>query len=229
MYQRLLSIIPVLLLAACGAEAPAPREDNAADVRTEQPVMGPERRILAFGDSLFAGYNVDKADSYPSKLEAALRARGINARVTNAGVSGDTTAAGLQRLGFTLDGLEQKPDLFILELGGNDLLRGVKPAETKANIAAILEELKRREIPVLIMGMRAPPNMGEFRAEFDAIFGDLAQQYGASIYPFFLEEIYQEPELFQGDRIHPTPSGIERIVGATADVVAEALPESEGE
>jgi acyl-CoA thioesterase-1 len=227
MSLRLLSIAPVLLLAACGAEAPAPKQEDALEAPMEQPVMGPERRILAYGDSLFAGYGVDKADSYPSKLEAALRARGINARVTNAGVSGDTTAAGLQRLGFTLDAQAEKPDLFILELGGNDLLRALKPAETRSNLKAILDELKRREIKVLIMGMRAPPNFGEFQAEFDAIYGDLAKQYDAALYPFFLEEIYQQPELFQRDRVHPTPSGIEQLVGATADVVSEALPKPE--
>ncbi|MCB2086182.1 MAG: arylesterase [Sphingomonadaceae bacterium] len=227
MSLRLLSIAPVLLLAACGAEAPAPKQEDALEAPMEQPVMGPERRILAYGDSLFAGYGVDKADSYPSKLEAALRARGINARVTNAGVSGDTTAAGLQRLGFTLDAQAEKPDLFILELGGNDLLRALKPAETRSNLKAILDELKRRDIKVLIMGMRAPPNFGEFQAEFDAIYGDLAKQYDAALYPFFLEEIYQQPELFQRDRVHPTPSGIEQLVGATADVVSEALPTPE--
>ena len=227
MSLRLLSIAPVLLLAACGAEAPAPKQEDALEAPMEQPVMGPERRILAYGDSLFAGYGVDKADSYPSKLEAALRARGINARVTNAGVSGDTTAAGLQRLGFTLDAQAEKPDLFILELGGNDLLRALKPAETRSNLKAILDELKRRDIKVLIMGMRAPPNFGEFQAEFDAIYGDLAKQYDAALYPFFLEEIYQQPELFQRDRVHPTPSGIEQLVGATADVVSEALPKPE--
>ncbi|MCB2083260.1 MAG: arylesterase, partial [Sphingomonadaceae bacterium] len=117
--------------------------------------------------------------------------------------------------------------LFILELGGNDLLRALKPAETRSNLKAILDELKRREIKVLIMGMRAPPNFGEFQAEFDAIYGDLAKQYDAALYPFFLEEIYQQPELFQRDRVHPTPSGIEQLVGATADVVSEALPKPE--
>lgn len=231
MQLRLWSIVPVLiafgLLAGCGSEAPVPqqREVSAAEAAMEQPVMGPERRILAYGDSLFAGYNVHKADSYPAKLEAALRARGVNARVTNAGVSGDTTAAGLQRLGFTLDAMEQKPDLFILELGGNDLLRGLKPSETRANLSAMLDELQLREIPVLIMGMRAPPNMGEFQAEFDGLYPALAEEYDAALYPFFLEEIYQEPELFQRDRIHPTPSGIEQLVGGTVDAVSEALPD----
>ncbi|MDN3644855.1 arylesterase [Pontixanthobacter aestiaquae] len=231
MQLRRLSIVPVLLsallLAACGSEAPAPKSETEAsrDTATEQPVMGPERRILAFGNSLFAGYNVASEDSYPAKLEASLRAKGINARVTNAGVSGDTTAAGLQRLTFTLDGQQDKPDLFILELGGNDLLRGLPVTETRKNIEAMLQELQKREIPVLLMGMRAPPNFAEFQNEFDSIYPQLAQQYGAELVPFFLESIYQKPEMIQSDRVHPTEEGIETLVGATVEAVVRALPE----
>src|SRR5690606_11780009 len=110
--------------------------------------------------------------------EISLRARGINARVANAGVSGDTTAAALQRLAFTLDNQAQVPDLAIVELGGNDLLRRIPPSETRANLAAILEELQSREIPVLLMGMRAPPNLGAaYQREFDAIYPALAQRF----------------------------------------------------
>src|SRR5690606_3427718 len=142
-------------------------------------VTGPERHILAFGDSLFAGYGVGEENSYPAKLEAALRARGIDARVANAGVSGDTTAAGLQRIEFVLDGLGEKPDLAIVELGGNDLLRGISPEGTRANLSAILEELDERNIPVLLMGMRAPPNLGEaFVEDYDALYPEIAGQYG---------------------------------------------------
>lgn len=226
--QRFLGLLSALLLAACGSEVPAPEQPTSraeAEAPLEQPVMGPERRILAFGDSLFAGYNVASDDSYPAKLEASLRARGINARVTNAGVSGDTTAAGEQRLIFTLDAQEQKPDLFILELGGNDLLRGIQPAQTRANIETMLAELKKREIPVLLMGMRAPPNLGEFQAEFDKLYPELAAEYGAELVPFFIESVVGKPELIQGDRIHPTEEGIETLVGATIEAVKDALPE----
>ena len=223
-----------LMVAACGGEtddaAPAPEvaEDGAAALPAI-PVMGPERKIVAFGDSLFAGYGLDPAQSYPARLEAALRAKGVNAAIAKAGVSGDTTAAGLQRLAFTLDAQAGKPDLFILELGGNDLLRGLKPAETKANLGKMLDELKARGIPVLLMGMRAPPNYGpEYQAEFDALYADLAKQYGAALIPFWLEDIYREPELFQADRIHPTADGIERLVGATLADVEGALPAPEG-
>ena len=233
MLRRRWSIFAAILLPlaviACGTEAPAPdqaaRTAAAADAPMEAPVMGPERRILAFGDSLFAGYNVAKGASYPARLETALRARGINARVVNAGVSGDTTAAGLQRLAFTLDAQEAKPELVILELGGNDLLRNLPPSETRANLAAMLEELGRREIPVLLMAMRAPPNLGgEFVDEFDGIYPALAKEYGAALVPFFIEPMFDKPELIQADRIHPTEQGIEALVSASVDAVVGALP-----
>jgi acyl-CoA thioesterase-1 len=220
-----------LALAACGQgadEAAAPEGAGAEADRAALPavpVMGPERRIVAFGDSLFAGYGLDPRDSYPSKLEAALRAKGVNARVVAAAVSGDTSAAGLQRLQFTLDSQDTPPELFILELGGNDLLRGLSPEQTRANLAQMLTVLRDAKVPVLLMGMRSPPNYGpEYQAQFDAIYRDLAKEYGAALIPFWLEDIYREPELFQSDKIHPTAEGIERLVASTLDEVQGALP-----
>ncbi|MEL7197660.1 MAG: arylesterase [Pseudomonadota bacterium] len=221
-----------LAMAACGGEtAVAPSQDeetiDTAEL-PEIPVMGPQQTILAFGDSLFAGYGLSPEQSYPAKLENALRARGINAVMVNAGVSGDTSAAGRDRLAFTLDAQETKPDLFILELGGNDLLRGLSPTETRANFDAMMTELSDRDIPVLIMGMRAPPNYGpEYQADFDAIYGEIAQEYGAAIISFWLKDIYEDASLFQRDRIHPTEEGIEALVTSTLEEVAAALPEVE--
>ena len=216
-------------LAACGtetAEAPAPQASETPSVaRSDVAVEGPERRILAFGDSLFAGYGVGEENSYPALLEDALREQGINARIANAGVSGDTSQAGAQRLAFTLDAQAGKPDLVILELGGNDMLRGVSPDQTRASFEAMLGELRQREIPVLLMGMRAPPNYGpEYQTQFDGLYGELASEYNAELIPFWLEAIYQDPSLFQSDRIHPTIEGIEALVADTADEVAAALP-----
>lgn len=235
MEKRIWSIGAALLLAACGSEAPAddPAQAGAIDATGDDqiiPVMGPPVHVLAFGDSLFAGYGIGRENSYPAQLQSALRARGVNAQIANAGVSGDTTAAGLNRLKFTLDAQGQVPDLFILELGGNDLLRGLSPDETRANLAAMLDELKARNIPVLIMGMRAPPNYGpEYQADFDTIYADLAREYGAQLIPFWLDAIYQDQSLFQQDRIHPTEEGIGRMVAATLDQVAEALPDNPDE
>jgi acyl-CoA thioesterase-1 len=219
-----------LALAACsdGAEDAAPAAEIAEDGKPalpSVPVMGPERRIIAFGDSLFAGYGLDPSESYPARLEAALRAKGVNAVITKAGISGDTTAAGLQRLEFTLSAQEAPPALFILELGGNDLLRGIQPNETKANLAKMLTVLQAQKVPVLLMGMRSPPNYGpEYQAQFDAIYRDLAKEYGAKLIPFWLEDIYRQPELFQADRIHPTAEGIEQLVASTLVEVEGALP-----
>ncbi|MGB3711657.1 MAG: arylesterase [Erythrobacter sp.] len=190
------------------------------------PVMGEEVDIIAFGDSLFAGYNLDPRDAYPRKLEQALRARGINARIVNAGVSGDTSAAGRNRLEFTLAAQDDVPDLFILELGGNDLLRGISPEETRANFEAMLSTLRERDVPVLMMGMRAPPNYGgQYQQAFDALYSDLAEEYDAELIPFWLEDIYRDPSLFQDDRIHPTAEGVEALVASTLDEVEAALPE----
>lgn len=217
------------LLAACsGEQAPAPpagERAEASPAASAVPVQGPERRILAFGDSLFAAYGLEKAQGYPARLQATLRAQGIDAVVSDAGVSGDTTAAGRQRIAFVLDAEPRKPDLAIVELGGNDLLRQIPPAETRANLAAILDELKKRDIPVLLMGMRAPPNLGaDYVSAFDAIYPALAKEYGAALVPFFLEPTYAKPALIQPDRIHPTAQGIEALVAHTADEVAAALP-----
>lgn len=231
MHPRSLSIaLAVCALAACRSEpAEAPAEQRAAQpASADTEVAGPERRILAFGDSLFAGYGLAEQQGYPEKLETALRDAGIDARVVDAGVSGDTTASGRQRLAFTLDAQEATPDLVLLELGGNDMLRGLPPEQTRANLEAMLAELQRRGIPVLLMGMRAPPNYGtEYQRAFDAIYPELAEEYGATLVPFWLEAIYRDPAMFQDDRVHPTAAGIDRLVAATADEVAAALPVGE--
>lgn len=217
-----------LLLAACGENAPAPQQaegKNATAAAPEVPVAGPERRILVIGDSLFAGYGLAQNQAYPVRLEAALRAQGINARIANAAVSGDTSAQIRQRLTFALDNQAVKPDLVIVELGGNDMLRGLPPEETRANLDAILTELGKRGHKVLVMGMLAAPNLGaEYRAKFDPIYPAMAKKHGAALVPFFLQAIIDKPELVQADRIHPTAPGIELLVADTVDDVAKALP-----
>lgn len=215
-----------LLLAACGKSEPPPAPPtHDAEAPPEIPMMGQERRILALGDSLFAGYGLPSDQAYPVKLEAALRSRGINVRIANAGVSGNTSAEGLARLDFTLKSQERPPDLVLISLGGNDMLRGLPPEQTRANLDAILAELGKRKIKVVMMGLLAPPNLGpDYRAKFDPIYPALAKQYGAVLVPFFLQPVMGRPDLVQQDHIHPTGQGLEAIVAATADQVAGALP-----
>lgn len=232
--MRLISLsmsVIALALAGCGSEAEEVTGPDAEETTSAAPddiaVEGEEVRILAFGDSLFAGYNLAEHEGYPERLERALRQAGMNARVVDAGVSGDTSAAGRQRLAFVLDQQQVKPDLVMLELGGNDMLRGLDPSDTRANFEAMLKELQDRDIPVLLMGMRAPPNYGpDYQQRFDALYGELAREYGADLVPFWLESIYEEPALFQSDRIHPTAEGINALVADTLDEVQAALIES---
>ena len=176
--------LPVLaLLAGCDESPPAPApkagdQSAMAEAADTLPVMGPERRILALGDSLFAGYGLGEGEGYPAQLERALRARGINARIADAGVSGDTSAGGLQRLAFTLDSQPQPPEVVLISLGGNDMLRGLPPEQTRANLDAILTELDKRGIRAVVMGMLAPPNLGaDYRGQFDPIFPALASKH----------------------------------------------------
>jgi len=218
---------PILMLAACDGSAPPapPPTESALDSPPQIPVMGPERPILAFGDSLLAGYGLDDGESYPARLEQALRARGVNARITNAGVSGDTTAAGLQRLDFTLGSQTQKPELAIVSLGGNDMLRGLPPEETRRNLETILKRLRGDGIDVVLLGMLAAPNLGkDYAGNFNAIYPQLAEKYGAVLVPFFLQPVIDKPDLMQQDHVHPTAIGIDAIVSATVDDVADALP-----
>ena len=191
--------------------------------------MGPERSILAFGDSLLAGYGLKDGESYPARLEQALRVRGVNARIANAGVSGDTTAAALERLDFTLKSQAEKPELAIISLGGNDMLRGLPPEQTRENLDAILKRLAGEHIRVVLLGMMAAPNLGkDFAAKFNPIYPGLAQKYHAVLVPFFLQPVIDKQDLMQEDHVHPTAIGIDAIVSATVDDVAEALPKAGG-
>ena len=184
----------------------------------------PVRTILAFGDSLTAGYQLKPAESFPAQLEAALRAQGRQVRVHNAGVSGDTTAQGRARLAWVLKGMKVKPDLVILELGANDMLRGQSPATARANLDAMLAELQKQNIPVVVAGMLAAPNLGgAYGREFNAIYPDLAKKYGAALYPFFMNGVIGPPGLLLGDRVHPSRSGVAVIVRNILPTVTRAL------
>ncbi|MFM2236028.1 MAG: hypothetical protein RL209_62 [Pseudomonadota bacterium] len=213
-------------LSGCGSN---PVVDNKAEVQETAKVVQYDHLVVAFGDSLYAGYRLAPNEGLAPQLQAALQADGINVRVHNAGVSGDTTAAGKTRLAFVLDSLDRKPDLVVLGLGGNDMLRGIKPAETKANMTAMMDELKRRDIPVVLTGMLAAPNLGaDYVNSFNGIFPALADTYDAALYPFFLDGVVTDAALMLPDNIHPNAKGVSRVVEGLSPLVEAALKQQNG-
>ncbi len=223
--MRRFALAATLVLAACSPEkTPEPAATTAVQAKGQAPVPANAPVILAFGDSLYAGYQLNPGEGYPPRLEAALNAGGIPAKVVNAGVSGDTTAAALQRLKFTLDNQPVKPTLALVGLGGNDMLRGLPPAETRANLDAILTEFDNRGIPVVLTGMLAAPNLGaDYQKQFNPIWPDLAKKHKAGLVPFFLAPVLGNKSLMLEDNVHPNAQGVDKIVAATRDQVAQAL------
>lgn len=190
--------------------------DTAAMART--------LRIVALGDSLTAGYGLAAGDGFTGQLQRALAARGHDVEVVDAGVSGDTTAAGLARFDWAID---DSADAVIVELGANDALRGLPPEQARANLEEILARLGKRGVPVLLAGMRAPENWGgDYRRRFDAIYPELAARHGAILYPFFLDGVALDQKLNLGDGLHPNARGIavivERILPAVEQLIERA-------
>jgi acyl-CoA thioesterase I len=184
----------------------------AAFASRMQPVLAADApvRIVALGDSLTAGFGLPPEATFPARLEVALRARGLAAEVTNAGVSGDTVSGGLARLDWSVP---EGTHAVIVELGANDALRGVDPAVTRSALDAILRRLGERHIAVLLTGMRAPPNMGaDYVRAFDAVFPALAAAHDVVFDPFFLDGVAADRALNQPDGLHPTAGGVEAIV-----------------
>jgi len=177
--------------------------------------------IVAFGDSLTSGFGIRQKDAFSVQLQKALKERGHNVRVTNAGVAGDTTAAGLQRFDWAIG---DDVDAVIVELGANDALRGIDPKVTRDNLNKILTKLKERRSPVLCGGMRSPANWGDnFSDDFDAIFPDLAKEHGVVFYPFFLEGVILNSKLNQRDGMHPNAKGVATIVETIMPSVEELI------
>lgn len=199
-FAYLLSGVLVLMAGFVQAAAPARAEPISAE-----PIS-----IVGFGDSLMAGYELPQADTFTAQLEAALKKKGYDATVTDAGVSGDTTSDGLARLDWSIpDGT----DAVILELGGNDALRGISPEKTRANVEAMISRLKERGIKVLLVGILAPPNMGEaYQTKFDAIFKELATENDVVFYPFFLDGVATHADLQLADGMHPNTKGVAVMV-----------------
>ena len=188
---------------------------------TAAPAQARTLRILVLGDSLAAGYGLAQADGFQAVMTAALRARGHDVQLLDAAVSGDTTAGGRARLDWALaDGA----DAALVELGGNDGLRGLNPAGTEANLAAILDALAARRIPVLLSGMLSPPNLGpQYGDAFTAAFTRLGARPGVLYDPFLLEGVAADPSLNQPDRIHPNPEGVRRVVARLLPLMEQLL------
>ena len=185
----------------------------------------PPLRLLLLGDSLTAGYGLPHEDGFAARLSAALDRSGKSVALVDAGVSGDTTAGGRARLAWVLNGAPNGGvDAAIVELGANDALRGLSPRQMRINLTAILDELKRRNVPTLLAGMHAPPNLGEtYGRDYDAVFSDLARKYDVVFYPFFLDGVALRPELNQPDGLHPNSAGVHVIVERILPAVEELL------
>lgn len=180
-----------------------------------------QKTILAFGDSLTAGYGIPMEKSFPAQLEQRLKKQGYNVIVVNAGVSGDTTSGGVTRLEWTL---RQRPDFVILELGANDMLRGLDPAVTRNNLRKMLAILKQKKIPVLLAGMKATPNLGPaFEDQYRKMYKALAEEYDAVYYPFFLDGVATQADLLQDDSLHPNAAGVAVIVDHVLPLVKKLL------
>ena len=185
------------------------------------PVFARVPVILDFGDSVTAGYGLAPEQAFPARLQAALGQQGIEVRVINAGVSGDTTAGGLARLDWAL---ADKPDLVILALGANDALRGIAPATVRDNLDKMIQKIEANGAKVLLVGMLAPPNWGaEYESAFDRIFPDLAKAHNVQLYPFFLQGVAMKPELNQPDGLHPNERGVAVLVDRLAPVIARLV------
>jgi acyl-CoA thioesterase-1 len=182
--------------------------------------------IVGFGDSLMAGYQLGPDESFAAKLEVALEARGLDVVVTNAGVSGDTTAGGLSRLDWSIP---EGTDLVVLELGANDMLRGLPPQDTRRNLDAMMQRLSGRGIAMVLAGMMAAPNLGpDYGAAYNSIFPDLAAKYDVPLVPFFLDGVLGERRLQLEDGMHPNAEGVDVMVERSLPVIERAVRALEG-
>ncbi len=183
------------------------------------PAKSPE--VLAFGDSLTAGLGLPASEAFPAQLQARLKGEGIDVKIVNAGVSGDTTTDGLARLDWAL---ADKPDYVILALGANDALRGIDPKIVRANLDEMIDKIAASGAKILLLGMLAPANWGaRYADEFDAIYPDLAKAHGVPLYPFLLEGVAMNPALNQPDGLHPNERGVAVMVDHIAPLVAKMI------
>jgi len=194
---------------------------NAAFLLMAIPVVAKTPEILAFGDSLTAGLGLPADEAFPAQLEARLKAEGVEVKIVNAGVSGDTTTDGLARLDWAL---ADKPDCVILALGANDALRGIAPKIVRANLEKIIDKITASGAKILLFGMLAPTNWGaQYERDFDAIYPELAKEHGIPLYPFFLDGVAMNPALNQPDGLHPNEKGVAILVERIAPLIAQLV------
>lgn len=185
------------------------------------PALAKTPEILAFGDSLTAGLGLPASEAFPAQLQARLKSEGVDVKIVNEGVSGDTTTDGLARLDWAL---ADKPDYVILALGANDMLRGIDPKIVRANLDQMIEKIQASGAKILLLGMRSSPDWGpQYEREFDAIYPDLAKAHDVPLYPFFLEGVAMNPALNQHDGLHPNQRGVALMVDHIAPLVAKLV------
>ena len=224
MHHLVFLLVLGMFVSACGNE-PAPAPAATIPAAASKPAADPaaaKPRVVFLGDSLTAGLGLPTEQSYPSLIGKRLKEKGYDYAIVNAGVSGDTSAGGLRRLDWSLQGDVRA---LVLALGANDGLRGLPPDEMKKNLAAVLDRAKARNIPVVLAGMEAPPNFGpDYTREFRAVYTDLADQYDVRFVPFMLLGVAGNPSLNQGDGIHPNARGAEMVAELVWKELEPALP-----
>lgn len=229
-FLHIILIIGIMGLFALAARAQSPVQDPEPEMEESsgmEEVLPEDQlssfKIIGFGDSLMAGYLLPANDAFPQQLEEALLKNGLDVSVENAGVSGDTTTGGLERLNWSVP---DDTDLVILELGANDALRGIAPAITEQNLDEMLQRLQTRKIPVVLAGMMAPPNMGaDYAAQFNPIYQKLADKYQVPLYPFFLDGVMTKQSLQLEDGMHPNAEGVAVMVANFAPFVQKTITE----
>ena len=213
-------ISAAIIFSACGISTAEQQTNKRVDKKPPAQIVSDRPKIVAFGDSLTAGFGLAEKESYPYLLQERLKADGYNYEVVNAGISGDTSLGGLERVDWVLE--QDNVKILVLELGANDLLRGLPVAKMKENLEAIIKRAQAKNVQVLLCGMLAPPTMGaQYQREFVAVFPDLASKYKTAFMPFILENIALDPKLNQGDGIHPNAEGSKIL---TANVYSKLQP-----
>ena len=220
--MRILRAFTLFLAVACCACSPTPAATPSPLPTAAQPA-DTRRVLVAMGDSLTEGYGLPQEEGYPAKLEAYLAAQGQEWRVENSGLSGETSSGAKSRVGWVL---KLKPDAVILEIGGNDGLRGIDPKVTKENISAIISAFQAEGVPVMLAGMKTLSNFGpEYTNAFEAVYPAVAKERKVPLIPFFLEGVGGDPKLNQDDKIHPTAEGYQVIVDTIGPTVNSWLKE----